>query len=41
MPYLLIQYMEFEQTCIDTMLEGEDELIDFDDLELILKVTIL
>ena len=31
--------MDFDKTCIDTLLEGGKELIRFSDLDLIFKVT--
>ena len=37
--YLLNQWMDFDQTCIDTWLGGGKELIRFGDLDLIFKVT--
>ena len=41
MRYLLNQWMDFDQTDTDTMLEGGEELIRFGDLDIISKVTIL
>ena len=39
--YILNQLMDFDQTCMDTLLGGGEELIrlDYDDLVLIFKVT--
>ena len=37
--YLFNQWMDFDQTGIDTLLGWQKELTDFDDLDLILKVT--
>ena len=37
--YLLNQLIDFDQTCIDTLLGEGEELIDFGDLDLIFKVT--
>ena len=37
--YLLNQWMDFDQTCINILLGGRKELIRFDDLDLIFKVT--
>ena len=39
MCYPLNQWMDFDQTFIDTLLGGREELIDFGDLDLIFKVT--
>ena len=39
--YLLNQLMDFDQTCIDTLLGRWKNCLDFDDLDLIFKVTIL
>ena len=39
MHYLLNQLRDFDQTCIDTLLGGGEELIRFGDLDLIFKVT--
>ena len=39
--YLLNQWMDFDKTCIDTMLDEGVELIRFSDLDIIFKVTIL
>ena len=36
--YLLNQLMDFDQTCIDTLLGGGEELIRFSDLDFIFKV---
>ena len=38
--YLLNQSMDFDQTSIDTLLGGGEQLIRFDDLDLIFKVTL-
>ena len=39
--YLLNQWMDFDQTYIDTLLEGGKELIKFGDLDLIFTVTVV
>ena len=41
MRYLLNQWMDFDQTSLDTKLGGGEELIRFGDLDIISKVTIL
>ena len=37
--YLWNEWMDFDQTCIDALLAEQKELIRFDDLDLIFKVT--
>ena len=37
--YLLNQWMDFDQTCIETLVGGWNELVRFSDLDLIVKVT--
>ena len=38
--YLLNQLVDFDQTCIDTLLGEGEEFLDFGDFDLIFKVTL-